>query len=193
MCQSNFDHYIIYPCFVSIDEGYITAFLRRISSCQLQRISREWNLETCQYCGTLEAIFIIDGFPRGCWWFSLSITNQSISLMFNFKIIYSHETKCIRFDSVEDPGISRDCPDIISPPRLRLELCIFDTCAYCIIDPQCTWSWLWSSSCCRSTLYVQWLHLSWFILSWIHTVFLVAMTLFMESSMDLRCIVGSCA
>ena len=38
----------------------------------------------------------------------------------------------------------------------------------CIIDPQCTWSWLWSLSCCRSTLYVWWLHLSWFIFSWIH-------------------------
>ena len=62
-----------------------------------------------------------------------------------------------------------------------------------IIDPQCTWSWLWSSSCGRSTLYVWWLHLSWFILSWIHTVFLVAMTLLMESSMDLQCITGSYA
>ena len=37
-----------------------------------------------------------------------------------------------------------------------------------IIDPQCTWSWLWSSPCRRSTLYVWWLRLSWFILSWIH-------------------------
>ena len=30
-------------------------------------------------------------------------------------------------------------------------------------------------------------------LSWIHIVFLVAMSLLMESSMDLRCIIGSCA
>ena len=178
---------------MSIDEGYINAFLRRISSCRLQHIIQEWDLETCQLCGTLEAIFIIDGFLRGLWWFPLSTTNQSISLMFDFKIIYSHETKCIRFNDVEDSGTSGDCTDIISPPRLRLELCIFDTCIYCIIDPQCTWSWLWSSSCCRSTLYVWWLHLSWFILSWIHTIFLMAMTLLMESNMDLWCIVGSCA
>ena len=154
MCQSYFDHYIIYPCFVSIDEGYINAFLRRISSCRPQHIIQEWNLETYQFCGTLEAIFIIDGFPRGCWWFSLSTTNQSISLMFDLKFIYSHGTKCTRFDDVEDPGISGDYTDIISPPRLRLELCIFDTCIYCIIDPQCTWSWLCSLSYCRSTMYV---------------------------------------
>ena len=29
--------------------------------------------------------------------------------------------------------------------------------------------------------------------SWIHNIFLVAMTLLMESIMDLKCIVGSCA
>ena len=98
-----------------------------------------------------------------------------------------------RFDGVEDLGILGDFIVITSPPRLRLELCTFDTYVYCIMDPQCTWSWLWSSSCCRSTLYVWWLHLSQFILSWIHTVFIVAMTLFMDSSMDLQCIVGSCA
>ena len=154
MCQCYFDHHIIYPCFVSIAEGYINAFLRRISSCRPQHIIREWNLETCQYCGTMETIFIIDGFPRDCWWFSISTTNQSISLMFDFRIIYSHETKCIRSDGIEDPRISRDYTDIISPPRLWLELCIFDTCVYCIIDPQCTWLWLWSSSCYRSTMYV---------------------------------------
>jgi hypothetical protein len=148
---------------MSIDEGYINAFLWWISSCRLQHIIWEWDLETCQLCGTLEAIFIIDGFPRSCWWFPLSITNQSISFMFDFKIIHSHEMKCIKFDGVEDPGILGDCNVLISPPRLLLELCIFDTCVYCIIDPQCTWSWLWSSSCCRSTLYVWWLHSSWFI------------------------------
>ena len=94
MCQSYFDHYIIYPCFVSINEGYINAFLQQILSCRLQHIIREWDLETCQSCGTLEAIFIIDGFPRGCWWFTLLAINQSISLMFDFKTIYSHEIKC---------------------------------------------------------------------------------------------------
>ena len=30
ICQSYFDHYIIYPCFMSIDEGYINAFLQWI-------------------------------------------------------------------------------------------------------------------------------------------------------------------
>ena len=130
MCQSNFDHYIIYPCFVSIDGGYIKAFLRRISSCRPQHIIQERNLETCQYCGTLETIFIIDGFPHGCWWFSSSTTNQSISLMFDFKSIYLHEMKCMRFDGIQDPRTSGDCTDIISPPRLRLELCIFDTCVH---------------------------------------------------------------
>ena len=57
---------IIYPCFVSIDGGYIKAFLRRISSCQPQHIIRERNLGTCPYYGTLETIFIIGGFPHGC-------------------------------------------------------------------------------------------------------------------------------
>ena len=66
LCQSNFDHYIIYPCFVSIDGGYIKAFLRRISSYRPQHIIQERNLETCHYYGTLETIFIIGGFPRGC-------------------------------------------------------------------------------------------------------------------------------
>ena len=62
--------------------------------------------------------FIIDGFSRCYWWFPFSTTNQSISLMFDFKIIYSHEMKCIRFDGIEDPGISEDYTNIISPPRL---------------------------------------------------------------------------
>ena len=47
--------------------------------------------------------------------------------MFDMNFIYSHGTKCTRFDEVEDPGISGDYIVIISPPRLRLELCIFDT------------------------------------------------------------------
>ena len=64
--SDNFDHYIIYPCFMSIDGGYIKASLRRISSCRLQHIIRERNLETCHSCGTLETIFLIGGFPRAC-------------------------------------------------------------------------------------------------------------------------------
>ena len=35
-----------------------------------------------------------------------------------------------RFDGVKDHGILGDCSVIISPPRLRLELCIFDTCVH---------------------------------------------------------------
>ena len=35
--------------------------------------------------------------------------------------------KCIRFDDIEDHGISGDYIVIISPPSLRLELCISDT------------------------------------------------------------------
>ena len=77
-----------------------------------------------------EPFFIIGGFPRGCQWFSLLITAQSISLMFDFKFIYSHGPKCTWFDGVEDPGISGDYIVIISPPRLRLELCISDTCIH---------------------------------------------------------------
>ena len=50
--------------------------------------------------------------------------------MFDLKFIYSHGTKCTRFDNVEDPGISGDYIDIISPPRLRLELHISDTCVH---------------------------------------------------------------
>ena len=67
------------------------------------------------------------------------------------------------FGGVENFGISGDFIVITSPPMLRSELCIFDTYVYCIIDPQCAWSWLWSLSCCRSTMYVWWLHSSWFI------------------------------
>ena len=67
------------------------------------------------------------------------------------------------FNGVEGPKILGDFIVITSPPRLWLELCIFDTYVYCIIDPQCTWLCLWSSSCCRSTMYVWWLHSSWFI------------------------------
>ena len=47
--------------------------------------------------------------------------------MFDLKFIYSHGMKCTRFDEVEDPRISGDYTNIISPPRMRLELCIFDT------------------------------------------------------------------
>ena len=50
--------------------------------------------------------------------------------MFDLKFLYSHEMKCTRFDDVQDPGILGDCIVIISPPRLRLELCIFDTCVH---------------------------------------------------------------
>ena len=50
--------------------------------------------------------------------------------MFDLKFMYSHGTKCTRFDEVEDPGISGDYIDIISPPRLRLELCLVDTCVH---------------------------------------------------------------
>ena len=64
--QSNFNRYLIYPCFVSIDGGYIKASLRQISSCRPQHIIQERNLETCHSCGTLETIFIIGGFPHGC-------------------------------------------------------------------------------------------------------------------------------
>ena len=106
------------------------ASLRHISSYRPQHIIREGNLETCHFCGTLETIFIIGGFPRGCQWFSLLITAQSISLMFDFKFIYSHGLKCTWFDGVEDPGISGDYTVIISPPGLRLELCISDTCIH---------------------------------------------------------------
>ena len=83
-----------------------------------------------------------------------------------------------RFDGVEDLGILGDFIVITSPPRLRLELCIFDTCVYYIIDPQCMFG-----GCTRHDSF----------LSWIHTVFLMAMTSLMESNMDRQFIVGSCA
>ena len=50
--------------------------------------------------------------------------------MFDFKFIYSHGTKCTRFHDVEDPVTLGDYTDIISPPRLRLELYICDTCIH---------------------------------------------------------------
>ena len=83
-----------------------------------------------------------------------------------------------QFNGVKEPGILGDCTVIISPPRLRLKLRIFDTCIYYIIDPHC--------------MYGGCTHLD-SLLSWIHNVFLMAMTSLMESSMDLRCIVGSYA
>ena len=43
--------------------------------------------------------------------------------------------KMYRFDGIEDPGILGDFTVITSPPRLQLELCIFDTYVYYIIDP----------------------------------------------------------
>ena len=38
MCQ--------YPCFMSIEKGFLNSFLRWISSCRFQQIIRDWNLET---------------------------------------------------------------------------------------------------------------------------------------------------
>ena len=64
------------------------------------------------------------------WWFSSLTANRPISLMFDLKFLYSHGTKCTRFDEVEDPGILGVYIVIISPPKLRLELCIFDTCVH---------------------------------------------------------------
>ena len=40
-----------------------------------------------------------------------------------------------QFNGIEDPGILGDFTIITSPPRLWLELCIFDTYVYYIIDP----------------------------------------------------------
>ena len=137
--------------------------------------------------------FIIDGFPRGCWWFSLSTTNQSISLMFDFKIIYSHGMKCIG-----------------SLASKTLEY--YDTALLTYLLPGCDWSYvhltlvyiasqihsvlgcgyghhLVADPQCMSGDYTR--HDS--FLSWIHNVFLMAMTSSVESCIDLRCIFGSCA
>ena len=38
--------------------------------------------------------------------------------------------KCTRFDDIQDPRTSGDYIHILSPPRLRLELCISDTCVH---------------------------------------------------------------
>ena len=55
------------------------------------------------------------------------IVNQMISLMFDIKTFYSRKLKCT--------GTREDFTIIISPPRLRLELCNSDTYVYCDIDP----------------------------------------------------------
>ena len=91
--------------------------------------------------------------------------------MFNLKFIYSHGTKRIRFDEVEDPGISGDYIDIISPPRLRLELCIFDTCVHLHH---------------RSTMYLVVAMV--IVLLQIHTVCLVAALVMIHFIMDPHCI-----
>ena len=91
--------------------------------------------------------------------------------MFNLKFIYSHGTKCTRFDDVEDPGISGDYIVIISPPRLRLELCISDTCVHLHH---------------RSTVYLVVAMV--IVLLQIHTVCLVAALVMIHFIMDPHCI-----
>ena len=127
------------------------------------------NLSLWWYLG--DHFFIIGGFPRGCSWFSLLITTQSISLMFDLKFIYSHGTKRTRFDEVEDPGISGDYIVIISPPRLRLELFISDTCVHLHH---------------RSIVYLVMAMV--IVLLQIHTVCLVAAVVVIHFIMDPQCI-----
>ena len=91
--------------------------------------------------------------------------------MFDLKVIYSHGTKCTRFDGVEDPGTSGDYSAIISPPRLRLELCIFDTCVHLHH---------------RSTVYLVVAMV--IVLLQIHTVCLVAALVMIHFIMDPYCI-----
>ena len=87
--------------------------------------------------------------------------------MFDLNFTYSHGTKCIRFDDIEDPGISGDYIVIISPPRLRLELCISDTCVHLHH---------------RSTVYLVVAMV--IVLLQIHTVCLVAALIMIHSIMD---------
>ena len=91
--------------------------------------------------------------------------------MFDLKFLYSHELKCTKFDDVQDPGISRDYIDIISPPKLLLELCIFDTCVHLHH---------------RSTVYLVVAMV--IVLLQIHTVCLVAALVMIHFIMDPHCI-----
>ena len=91
--------------------------------------------------------------------------------MFDFKFIYSHGLKCTWFDDVEDPGISGDYIVIISPPGLRLELCISDTCIHLHH---------------RSTVYLVVAMV--IVLLQIHTVCLVATLVMIHFIMDPHCI-----
>ena len=91
--------------------------------------------------------------------------------MFDLKFMYSHGTKCTRFDEVEDPEISGDYIDILSPPRLRLELCISDTFVHLHH---------------RSTLYLVVAMV--IVLLQIHTVCLVAALVMIHFIMDPHCI-----
>ena len=91
--------------------------------------------------------------------------------MFDLKCMYSDGMKCIRFDEVEDAGISRDYIDILSPPKLRLELCISDTCVHLHH---------------RSTVYLVVAMV--IILLQIHTICLVAALVMIHFIMDPQCI-----
>ena len=91
--------------------------------------------------------------------------------MFDLKFIYSHGMKCIRFGDVQDPKISGDYIVIISLPRLRLELCISDTCIHLHH---------------RSTVYLVVAMV--IVLLQIHTVCLVAALVMIHFLMDPHCI-----
>ena len=91
--------------------------------------------------------------------------------MFNLNFTYSHGTKCTRFNDIEDLGISGDHIVIISPPGLRLELCISDTCIH------------WHH---RSTVYLVVAMI--IVLPQIHVVCLVAALVMIHFIMDPHCI-----
>ena len=91
--------------------------------------------------------------------------------MFDVNYIYSHEMKCIKIGEVQDPGNLGDNIDITSPPRLRLELCISDTCIHLHH---------------RSTVYLVMAMV--IILLQIHIVCLVAALVMIHFIMDPQCI-----
>ena len=134
--------------------------------------------------------FNIDGFPHDYQWFTLLTINMLISLMFNFRIIYSHEMKCI--GSMVSKTLRYQETSLLSPLLLGCDWSyVYLTLIYIasqihsvfgrgyghrlVADPQCM-----SGGYTHNDSF----------LSQIHIVFLMAMT---SSCIDLWCIFGNYA
>ena len=88
--------------------------------------------------------------------------NQLISLMFDLKTFYSHELKCTNSVMMKTLGYKET--SLLSSLLPGCDWSFVNLIHMYIVTSIhiCSWSWLWSLSCCISTLYIRWLHLSWF-------------------------------